>query len=76
MEMAAAKPVAWVSGDAFGVDPNSPVVYEVEFHADPTIPAGTVVGLRIAAANALGQVTGCDCPDIEVDAWVGSMTIE
>jgi hypothetical protein len=68
--------VAWVSGDAFGVDPAQPVVYQVEFTADPTIAKGTVVGLRIAAANGLGQVTGCDCPAIVVDAWVGSTTIE
>jgi hypothetical protein len=48
----------------------------VEFQADPAVPSGTRVGLKIGAAGGVGRVTACDCPEQDVDTWVQYLTIE
>ena len=34
------------------------------------------VALRLGAASTYGNLTQCDCPDFEIDAWTQWLTIE
>ncbi|MCA9683952.1 MAG: hypothetical protein KC457_17255, partial [Myxococcales bacterium] len=68
--------VNWQSDITYLV--GSEFTYEAHavFQAGPDMDPQTLVHLEVAASTAVGQVSACDCPDVDVDAWIGTFTIE
>ena len=68
--------VPWIWSNWFYVFASEEVEYVISFVAQPDTPAGTMVALRLGAASTYGNLTQCDCPDFEIDAWTQWLTIE